>query len=427
MLPFLIDNETYYLQTIKWLNEYGWVKGLANLQLNLIHGSSWHALQAGYNFNFISGILNDLNGFLVCIMSLLWLGKINESRRKADVQTHRWLFFLPVFAILWFQFVDAPSVDLPLFLITLLVIYYFRNRSEETDLLAVFLLVFLVFIKISIAPVLLLLFFFISKKNIKTVIPYTLALGIIYMIKGVWLGGCPFAPFSGFTLPLTWALPRSDGFDIQSFDSKDVFNFHSIFSNDLLDIGLAFVIFSTAAVYGWMVLRKKDQYPLLLFFVLEIIWILFTHIQFRLILPAFFYPMAYILSKIRLPSRLLSPMIYFSVLLVFIPIFIRLDYEKLLSRNSYLLRIDTFQKEYLLKPAGITKYKDLTFKKTAFTNFDYYNPEDETRFLFLMGNGPLPCVKTDYLYQMYLRTGCVPALIGEGLGEGFYSVNIRDE
>ena len=33
--PFLIDNESYYLQTIKWINEYGFVKGLANLHIFL--------------------------------------------------------------------------------------------------------------------------------------------------------------------------------------------------------------------------------------------------------------------------------------------------------------------------------------------------------------------------------------------------------
>ncbi len=34
-LPFIIDNESYYIQTIKWLTEYGFVKGLANLRLFL--------------------------------------------------------------------------------------------------------------------------------------------------------------------------------------------------------------------------------------------------------------------------------------------------------------------------------------------------------------------------------------------------------
>jgi hypothetical protein len=145
----------------------------------------------------------------------------------------------------------------------------------------------------------------------------------------------------------------------------------------------------------------------------------------RYILPAFFYPMAYILSKIRLPSRFIPVMTCFFISLVFIPIFIRFDYKKWVEKSSFLLKIDTFQTEYVFKPAGISKYQDLTFKKIFFTNFYYYEPEDKTKFLFLTGNGPLPCVKTRYLYQMYLSTGCVPALIGDDLGDGFYSVKVR--
>ena len=53
-LPFLIDNESYYIQSIKWINEYGLVKGLANLHLFLGQMSPFHILQAGFNFNFIS-------------------------------------------------------------------------------------------------------------------------------------------------------------------------------------------------------------------------------------------------------------------------------------------------------------------------------------------------------------------------------------
>jgi hypothetical protein len=425
LLPFLIDNETYYIQTIKWLNEYGWVKGLANLHLFLIHGSPWHALQAAYNFRFISGLFNDLNGFLICVMGFLWVDKINEALKKADSQTNRRLFFIPVFFILWFQFVDAPSVDLPLFLITLLIVYCLLNRSEETDLLAVFLLVFLVFIKVSIAPILVLLFFFVSRKNIKAVVPYTLLLGLVYMIKGVWLSGCPFTPYTGFSLPLPWAFPKLAGLYFHSLVSEDLFDFRHIGSNDLLDIVLASTVFSTAAIYGWMIRKEKKQYPIFLFFILEIIWVLSTTPQIRFILPAFFYPATYILSKIRITFRIVSPMICFFISLVFIPIFIRFDYTEWTKETSHLLKIDTFQPEYVFKPAEISKHTTLTFEKRFFTNFNYYNPEDKLKFLFLTGNGPLPCVKTTYLYKMYLHTGYMPALLGDDLDEGFYSAKVR--
>jgi hypothetical protein len=88
-------------------------------------------------------------------------------------------------------------------------------------------------------------------------------------------------------------------------------------------------------------------------------------------------------------------------------------------------KIDTFRREYIFEPAGINKYTNLTFKKITFTNFDCNDPEDKTGFLCLTGNGPLPCVKTAYLYQVYLYTDYVPALTGDNLGDGFYSVKVK--
>jgi hypothetical protein len=415
LLPFIIDNESYYIQTIKWLNEYGWVKGLANLHVFLANGSPWHALQAAYNFNFISGIFNDLNGFFMCVASFLWLDKINLYRRNADYQSNRWLFFLPLFSIFWFHFVDSPSADLPLFLITLVVVYHVLNRSEEGNLLAIFLLVFLVFIKLSIAPILILWPFLFTKKNRKIAIPYTLILGFIYLFKGIWLSGCPLAPYTGFSISLPWTIPS--GLEIV----EDKFNFNSIGSNDFLNLSLAFIVISTFVVYTCAILKKKEQYPVCLFFTLQIAWILFTYTQFRYILPALFFPLAYLLSKIKLSSKLFPVVTYFFILSVLIPIFFHFDYGKL-NQNSRLLGKNIFQTRYILQPAGISKHKNMTFKKASITNINYFNPVDDSGFLFLTGNGPLPCVKTDYLYHMYLTTHCSPALFDEtDFGKGFYS------
>jgi hypothetical protein len=417
LLPLaIVDNDIYYIQTIKWLNEYGWVKGLANWHIFLANGSPWHALQAAYNFNFISGIFNDLNGFLVCVVSFLWIDKINTYRKNADDQTHRWLFFLPLFTILWFQFVNCPSTDLPLFLIPLVVIYHLLNRSEEGNLFAIFLLVFLVFIKLSIAPVLILLPFLLNKKNWKTATSYSLILGIIYLAKGIWLSGCPFAPYTGFSIPLPWTVPAG----LNALFTTDCFHFQSIATNDLIDICFAFIIASTFILYAGMVWRKKEQYPVLIFFALQIIFILSTYAQLRYILPALFYPFAFILSKIKFSSRWLSILIWFFILTAFLPVFFKFDFGKI-NRNSTLLKTDIFQTVYILKPAGISKYQNRTFKKASVTNIDYFHPVDGSKFMFLTGDGPLPCAKTNYLYYMYLNTHCLPALYDKtDLGKGFY-------
>ena len=69
-LPFIIDNESYYIQTIKWVNTYGLVKGLGNLHLFFAQASPWHILQAGLNLNFLPITFNDLNGFIFIICSI---------------------------------------------------------------------------------------------------------------------------------------------------------------------------------------------------------------------------------------------------------------------------------------------------------------------------------------------------------------------
>ena len=71
--PFLIDNESCYIQTIKWINEFGFVKGLANLHIFLEQTSPFHVLQAGFNFSFLTNNLNDLNGLILVILCLYFI------------------------------------------------------------------------------------------------------------------------------------------------------------------------------------------------------------------------------------------------------------------------------------------------------------------------------------------------------------------
>ena len=76
-LPFIIDNESYYIQTIKWLNEYGFVKGLANLHLFLGQTSGWHIAQSVYSFSFLYESFNDLNGFCLLLGNFFAFQKLH--------------------------------------------------------------------------------------------------------------------------------------------------------------------------------------------------------------------------------------------------------------------------------------------------------------------------------------------------------------
>jgi hypothetical protein len=73
------DEYLYYQQTVKWLNEYGSVTGLANLHIRLGHNSSWHILAAIFNFPTVrEAYLNEINGLLFVLLSLYCIGRIKK-------------------------------------------------------------------------------------------------------------------------------------------------------------------------------------------------------------------------------------------------------------------------------------------------------------------------------------------------------------
>jgi len=76
--PYVIDNESYYIQTIKWLNEYGYVKGLANLHIFFGQTSGWHIAQSAFNLSFLYPNFNDLSGFCLLLGNLFAILKLNS-------------------------------------------------------------------------------------------------------------------------------------------------------------------------------------------------------------------------------------------------------------------------------------------------------------------------------------------------------------
>jgi hypothetical protein len=79
----LIDNETYYIQTIKWLNEFGFVKGLANLHPFFAQTSGWHILQSAFSFSYLPFSNNDLNGFCLLLGNLFAAFRLQDYSKMA--------------------------------------------------------------------------------------------------------------------------------------------------------------------------------------------------------------------------------------------------------------------------------------------------------------------------------------------------------
>ncbi|HEY4540360.1 MAG TPA: hypothetical protein VIG94_10170, partial [Faecalibacter sp.] len=104
MNAFIFDTFSYYLPTIKILDNYGYINGIVNLDFNLGQTSIWHILQATFN-NTIDPAYK-LNVPLV----ILFLIYVFETDRKIL------LLLLPVF----FIFTASPSTDLPIYIITII-------------------------------------------------------------------------------------------------------------------------------------------------------------------------------------------------------------------------------------------------------------------------------------------------------------------
>ena len=172
-IPYILDNESYYIQTIKWINEYGFVKGLANLHFFLAQTSGWHILQSAYSFSFLYDKFNDISGFCLLLGNIFSITKLNDYFKNKD-KNYLIIGLLPLANVFFFQFISSPSPDIPIYIFSFLIFFYFLQNFKKLDVenfnLIVILVLFSLFIKTTsfaliFIPILLL------AKNFKKLLP----------------------------------------------------------------------------------------------------------------------------------------------------------------------------------------------------------------------------------------------------------------
>ncbi len=78
--PLDYDTYLYHGQMIKWIEEYGAVKGLANLHMRFGYNSAFMCLQALFSLSFIGRSLHQVNGF-ICAFMLIYACSDNSFFR----------------------------------------------------------------------------------------------------------------------------------------------------------------------------------------------------------------------------------------------------------------------------------------------------------------------------------------------------------
>ncbi len=198
--PFILDHFGYYVPTIKWLTEFGIVKGISNLDLTLGQMSVWHIFQAGFS-NFSDPFLR-INSVLLIIYTLYIVEK------KSWIQ----LCFIPVLLL----FSQSPSPDLPVIVFSMVILKEILEGNKSTASLFAF-SVFVFIIKPTMVwlPVLSFLYsIFIVKSNCKQLFPGILIV-LLFFIKNIYTFGYPIFPVSSPDLGISWK-PNSEILKISS-------------------------------------------------------------------------------------------------------------------------------------------------------------------------------------------------------------------
>lgn len=187
--PYILDHFGYYVPTIKWLTEYGLIKGISNLDLTLGQMSIWHIFQAGFS-NFSDPFLR-INSILLIIYALYSIERKNWIH----------LCFIPILLL----FSQSPSPDLPVIVFSLIILNEIISGNKNTSLLFAF-SVFVFAIKPTMIwlPVLVFLYhIFIFKANFKKLLFGGFIL-FLFFIKNIWTFGYPVFPVSIGDFGFSW-------------------------------------------------------------------------------------------------------------------------------------------------------------------------------------------------------------------------------
>lgn len=261
------DEGLYYAQSMKWLQEYGTVPGLANINHRFGFNSSWLILQSFFGLPFFGmKAFNELNGLLYLLLLIYWLQGI-IAIIKGDRQFLSFLqafFFLPALGLyfgtnsetLLFNenLIGSSSTDVPACFITWFTFLLFLKKVPDTGLMKVNKMVvgimacYLISIKLSTIPVLLLALFcwwkLIRQRAFRGAALLTIS-GILFLIpwlvRNVMVSGYLLFPFHKLDLfQVDWKLSSGRVRDIEVILKKWAINSENGQLHNLPSLDLSF-------------------------------------------------------------------------------------------------------------------------------------------------------------------------------------------
>jgi len=192
------DHAMYYVQYVKWIENYAVVPGLGNLWGQFGYNSTWHILTAIFSFSFLGNGLkfNDLNGLFWLFLVIRSLYGLHGILQKKERFSDYFAVFMPLPIYIMRYYFNAAFTDFAIicliFLLLTLTIESIENQTwgkvNLPNILIGIFCFFTVTVKLSAAPIMCLTFALIGYLILtKKFIAISKASGIILLLLIPWL------------------------------------------------------------------------------------------------------------------------------------------------------------------------------------------------------------------------------------------------
>ncbi|MDY7394806.1 hypothetical protein UMM65_06105 [Aureibaculum sp. 2210JD6-5] len=430
-LPFLTDNETYYIQTIKWLNNYGLVNGVANLHPFLGQFSGWHILQASFNFSFLTDNLNDINGFLIIVSSYFMIEKWEKYKLIGNKND---LFISLIFIVLvgLFFFIGSPSTDFPILIIVPIIVYLYldlyQNNKIENIILITILCLLITSIKVTISPILLLLIVVLAKGNDSKFWKITAVMSLIslsgFVIKNIIITGHPLYPIAlgNELVKVNWKINNNIQYNWEEFNKLNFIdkfwawiNLPKI--NGILNKLILFFMF----VFPFFIRKKKEMYFLYAYFLVQFIIFYITSSQYRFFMPILLAMSLLIASKLlHKKFTAIKLLVITNLTILFIIGIFGLNTDKFTNSDIMSKKYALIPSQIIL-PRAITQFENLEYAEYQLENLNYFSPSKDSIFFWQTSDGPIPCMNKDMIDYFSKHYDHIPQMRTSNIKDGFLS------
>lgn len=227
------DTTLYHASAIRWIEEYGVVPGLANLQSRYGYNSAEFAHNALYSFKWYTGrSLHCTTGFLAMVSAhLLYDKELFTGRRTIQSVDFVRIGLLYYLGVLFAQMVSPASdyvANLLIFDILILMLGRVKDRTLPADhyVLISLLAIYGITVKVSLAPMVFICLipfvYYIIKKDVRSIL-FCIVSGLViampYFIRGYILSGWILYPSTLIKLGNPdWQVPIGEA----QYDAKEI-------------------------------------------------------------------------------------------------------------------------------------------------------------------------------------------------------------